>query len=85
MVTLSSITAWKISWIFHGKIPYSLASYSPWGCKELDTEQLTHTYGRERQREGKGKERKDRKEGRQGEREGGREAGRKKERLITPI
>ena len=58
MATHSSITAWKISCIFHGKIPYSLASYSPWGCKELDTtERLTHTYGRERQREGKGKDR----------------------------
>ena len=39
MATYSSILAWRI----HGQI--SLAGYSPWGCKELDTaEQLTYTH-----------------------------------------
>ena len=37
MATHSSILAWRIPW--------SLASYSPWGHKESDmTEWLTHTY-----------------------------------------
>ena len=35
MATHSSILAWRIPW------KRSLAGYSPWGCKELDTEGLT--------------------------------------------
>ena len=35
METYSSTLAWKIPW--------TVAGYSPWGCKELDTtEQLRH-------------------------------------------
>ena len=39
MATCSSILAWRIPWTV------SLASYSSWGCKELDTtDLLTHTH-----------------------------------------
>ena len=45
MATHSSILAWKI----HGQ--RSLAGYSPWCCKELDTtERLTHTHSPEANR-----------------------------------
>ena len=38
MASHSSILAWKISWIEQpGKL------YSPWGCKESDTTEHTHT------------------------------------------
>ena len=40
MATHSSILAWRILWMEER----SLADYSPWGHKELDTtKQLTHT------------------------------------------
>ena len=35
MATHSSILVWRILWI------ESLAGYSPWGCKELDTTEAT--------------------------------------------
>ena len=35
MATHSSILAWRIPW------QRSLAGYSPWGCKELDIQQIT--------------------------------------------
>ena len=38
MATHFSILAWK----FHGQ--RSLAGYSPWGHKELDTTEHTHSY-----------------------------------------
>ena len=39
MATHSSILAWES----HGQ--RSLVGYSPWGCKELDTTEHTHTIG----------------------------------------
>ena len=35
MATHSSILVWRIPW------QRSLAGYSPWGCKELDIQQIT--------------------------------------------
>ena len=37
MATHSSILAWRVPWM------RSLVGYSPWGCKELDTTETTHT------------------------------------------
>jgi len=37
MATHSSILAWRIPWTEES------GGCGPWGCKELDTEQLTHT------------------------------------------
>jgi len=37
MATHSSILAWKIPWT------RSLEGYSPWGCKESDTAQLSES------------------------------------------
>ena len=36
MTTHSSILAWEIPWTER-----SLAGYSPWGCRELDTKRLS--------------------------------------------
>ena len=39
MAAHSSILAWKIPWT-----EKSDDLYSPWGCKELDTTEHTHTF-----------------------------------------
>ena len=46
MVTYSSILAWKIPW---SEEPGE--GYNPWGCKESDTTEHTHTHTKENSKE----------------------------------